>query len=198
MGPFQTFSVTLPENRKTMRQTPNYDAGVCAAPDFEFRPMRRKNQQLTDEECAGILGRATAGTLALLGDGGYPYSLPISYVYSDGRLLFHSALKGHKIDAIRQCGKASFSIIDKDEVRPKEYTTYFRSVICFGRIRIIEDEEEKLQAARLLGNRYNPNDDDALRREFDKAYKAMCMIELRIEHMTGKEAKELVRMKART
>lgn len=74
---------------------------------FEFRPMRRKHQQLSEEECIDILNNATSGTLALLGDGGYPYSLPISFVYADGKIFFHSALKGHKIDAIRSCDKAS-------------------------------------------------------------------------------------------
>lgn len=160
---------------------------------FEFRPMRRRRQQLTDDECVAILKKATAGTLALLGDGGYPYSLPISYVYNDGKLFFHSALKGHKIDAIRQCDKASFSVIDKDDVKPKEYTTYFRSVVCFGRIHIIDNDKEKMEAVRCLGNRYNPNDDESLAKELAKAYKAMCMIELDIEHMTGKEAIELTR-----
>ena len=67
----------------------------------EFREMRRKRQQLSEEESIGILQRATSGTLALLGDNGYPYAIPISYVYSDGNLYFHSALSGHKVDAIR-------------------------------------------------------------------------------------------------
>lgn len=162
---------------------------------FEFRSMRRRRQQLSHEECIEILNKTTSGTLALLGDGGYPYSLPISYVYANGKLFFHSAQKGHKIDAIKQCDKASFSVIDKDDVKAKEYTTYFRSVICFGHIHIIEEESEKMQAVRLLGNRYNPNDDESLNKELAKAYKAMNMIELDIEHMTGKEAIELTRMR---
>lgn len=162
---------------------------------FEFRPMRRRRQQLPHEECIEILNKTTSGTLALLGDGGYPYSLPISYVYANGKLFFHSAQKGHKIDAIKQCDKASFSVIDKDDVKAKEYTTYFRSVICFGHIHVIEEESEKMQAVRLLGNRYNPNDDESLNKELAKAYKAMNMIELDIEHMTGKEAIELTRMR---
>lgn len=165
--------------------------------NFAFRPMRRKRQQLTRQECEAILAKATAGTLALLGDGGYPYSLPISFVYHDGRIFFHSALKGHKIDAIRACDKASFSVIDRDEVRGKEYTTYFRSVVCFGRIHIIDDDDEKMAAVRLLGNRYNPGDGEALAAEIRKSFKAMCMIVLDIEHMTGKEAIELVRAQRR-
>jgi len=158
-----------------------------------FREMRRKRQQLSDEESISILQQATAGTLALLGDFGYPYSVPISYVYAEGRLYFHSALSGHKVDAIKNCDKASFCIIEKDDVKPQQYTTYYRSVIAFGRIHIVEDENEKLEAARLLGNRYNPNDDESLQKELEKGFSRMLVIRFDIEHLTGKEAIELVK-----
>ena len=157
------------------------------------REMRRKRQQLSEEESIGILQKATAGTLALLGDNGYPYAVPISYVYADGKLYFHSALSGHKIDAIRNCDKASFCVIDKDDVRPEKYTTYFRSVIAFGRIHIIEDEQEKLETARLLGDRYNPNQEEALQKELEKGLSRMLMIRFDIEHLTGKAAIELIK-----
>ena len=142
---------------------------------------------------AGILKKATAGTLALLGDGGYPYAVPISYVYVDGKLYFHSALSGHKVDAIRNCDKASFCVIDKDDVQPEKYTTYFRSVIAFGRIHIIEHEQEKLETARLLGDRYNPNQEEALQKELEKGLSRMMMIRFDIEHLTGKQAIEFVK-----
>ena len=138
-----------------------------------FRPMRRHRQQLTDNDCIGILERATAGTLALLGDDGYPYAVPISFVYHEGCIYFHSAVEGHKVDAIRRNEKASFCVIDQDEVHGELYTTFFRSVIAFGRIRIIEDEEEKLAAVRLLGNRYNPGQDEALQKEIEKGLHRM-------------------------
>lgn len=159
----------------------------------DYREMRRKRQQLSEEESIGILQKATAGTLALLGDNGYPYAVPISYVYADGKLYFHSALSGHKIDAIRNCDKASFCVIDKDDVRPEKYTTYFRSVIAFGRIHIIEDEQEKLETARLLGDRYNPNQEEALQKEIEKGLSRMLMIRFDIEHLTGKAAIELIK-----
>ena len=160
---------------------------------MEFRDMRRKRQQLSEAESISILEKSTAGTLALLGDGNYPYAVPISYVYKDGKLYFHSALTGHKVDAIRNCDKASFCVIEQDDVQPKKYTTFFRSVIAFGKIHIIEDESEKLDAARMLGNRYNPNDDESLRQEMEKGFSRMLMIRLDIEHLTGKEAIELVK-----
>lgn len=158
----------------------------------KFRPMRRNRQQLSQEDCRFILEKATAGTLALLGDNDYPYAVPISYVYADGRLYFHSAINGHKIDAIRKSDKASFCVIDQDCVQPAMYTTFYRSVIAFGRIHIIEDEAEKLRTARLLGNRYNLNQEEALQNELEKGLSRMVMICLDIEHMTGKEAIELV------
>jgi hypothetical protein len=163
---------------------------------MKFREMRRHRQQLPDEESIGILQKATSGTLALLGDGGYPYAVPISYVYDDGKLYFHSAMSGHKVDAIRGCDKASFCVIDQDSVRPAEYTTYYRSVIAFGRISIVEDESEKLAIARILGNRYNPNQEEALQKELEHGLARMVAIRLDIEHLTGKEAIELVRQRA--
>ena len=160
---------------------------------MEFRAMRRKRQQLSDEESTGILKKATSGTLAVLGDGGYPYAVPISYVYDDGRLYFHSALSGHKVDAIRGCDRASFCVIDQDNVKPAEYTTYFRSVIAFGRIHIVEAEAERLKIARILGNRYNPNQEEALQKELEHGLSRMLVICFDIEHLTGKEAIELVK-----
>ncbi len=118
---------------------------------------------------------------------------PVSYVYADSKLYFHSALSGHKIDAIRNCDKASFCVIDKDDVQPAKYTTFFRSVIAFGRIHIVEDEQEKLETARLLGDRYNPNQEEALQQELEKGLSRMFMIRFDIEHLTGKEAIELMK-----
>ena len=161
----------------------------------EFREMRRKRQQLSEEESIAILQKATAGTLALLGDNGYPYAVPISYVYADGRLYFHSALSGHKVDAIRKCDKASFCVIEQDEVHPEKYTTFFRSVIAFGRIHIVEDETEKHETARMLCNRYNHNQEEALQKELESGLSRMLMIRFDIEHLTGKEAIELMKQR---
>lgn len=155
--------------------------------------MRRHRQQLSQEESIRILERATSGTLALLGDDDYPYAVPISFVYHEGCLYFHSAVEGHKVDAIRRHGKASFCVIDQDEVHGELYTTFFRSVIAFGHISIIGDEDEKTAAARMLGNRYNPNQDDALQMEMEKGLHRMVMLRMEIEHLTGKEAIELVK-----
>ena len=88
-----------------------------------FRPMRRKKQALSRQECEAVLKRGSSGVLALLGDGGYPYAVPLSYVYEDGRIYFHCARTGHKLDAIRKEEKASFCVIDQDRIVPEKFTT---------------------------------------------------------------------------
>ena len=159
----------------------------------DFRPMRRIRQLLPEGEAIDMLERGTSGVLALSGDDGYPYAVPLSYVYADGRLLFHGARAGHKADAIRHCDKASFCVIDQDQVVPEEYTTYFRSVICFGRIRMLTDPDEMRRAADLLAARYRPGFTEARAAAIDREFAALGVYELTIEHMTGKEAIELVR-----
>ncbi|MBD5463202.1 MAG: pyridoxamine 5'-phosphate oxidase family protein [Lachnospiraceae bacterium] len=158
-----------------------------------FREMRRKKQILSEEEAAEVLNKGTSGVLALAGDDDYPYAVPISYVYSDSKLYFHGAKSGHKIDAIKRCDKASFCVIDKDDVVPEEYTTYFRSVIAFGKIRIMEEESEMRKAIELLAQKYYPASSKKERSiVIDREWKPLCMIEFSIEHLSGKEAIELV------
>ncbi|MDE5590661.1 MAG: pyridoxamine 5'-phosphate oxidase family protein [Acetatifactor sp.] len=160
-----------------------------------FREMRRKKQILPEEEVMDILSRGTSGVLALLGDNGYPYAVPVSYVYCDSGLYFHGAKSGHKIDAIKKCDKASFCVIDKDDVISEEYTTYFRSVIAFGKIRIMEDESKMRKAIELLAKKYYPDSSkDERNKAIARDWKPLCMIEFSIEHVSGKEAIELVNM----
>ena len=159
-----------------------------------FRPMRRIKQQLSESETISLLEKGTSGVLALLGDEGYPYSLPMSYAFDGSRFIFHSALSGHKIDAIKNNNKASFCIVEKDEVIPDEYTTYFRSVIAFGKIRILSRDEAR-DAAKILGAKYRPGFEEELAATVERNLDKMCVFVLEIEHMTGKEAIELVRAK---
>lgn len=158
-----------------------------------FREMRRKKQKLSKEECDRILYNGISGVLALHGDDGYPYAVPVSYVYDGEKLLFHSAKNGHKIDAILKNAAASFCVIDQDQIVPEEYTTYFRSIIAFGKIRILEDDTEKRSAIEKLAVKYAPDDtaenrDKAIERE----WKPLCMMEMEIEHLTGKQAIEMI------
>ena len=158
-----------------------------------FREMRRKRQQLTETECIEILKRNTSGVLAVSGDSGYPYAVPLSYIYDGHTLYFHCAKSGHKFDAIKNCDKVSFCVVDQDLVVPQKYTTYFRSVIVFGRASIVDQEDEIRSAIEKLAIKYYSEDSKDNRDSFiEKEYKALCMVKIQIEYMTGKEAIELI------
>lgn len=158
-----------------------------------FRKMRRKKQELTAEETIAILKRNTSGTLALMGDDGYPYSVPVSYVYCPGKIIIHGAKTGHKTDSIRRCEKVSFSVIDQDRVIPEEYTTYFRSTIVFGKMRIIDNLDEISRDIDILALKYRPGHEEERREEIEKTLSAICVMELNIEYMTGKQSIELTK-----
>ena len=86
--------------------------------------------------------------------------------------------------------------MDQDQIVPEEYTTYFRSVIVFGQMRVLTDEEEKRAAIEKLAVKYAPADTEAGRRmAIERDWKPLCMLEMSIDHMSGKEAIELVRQK---
>ena len=157
-----------------------------------FREMRRKNQQLKKEDTLKVIKRCQNGTLACLGDNGYPYSLPLSYVYLDNRIYFHSAKEGHKIDAIKRESRGSFSARDEDRIVSEEYTSYFRSVIAFGKARIVKGDEW-VKAFYALVEKYCKDRPEAEKvREINEC-KASLIIAIDIEHLTGKEAIELVK-----
>ena len=153
--------------------------------------MRRFKQELNQNEIEQILQFNTSGVLALIDSNGYPYSVPLSYVYSNNKIYFHSAKSGHKIDAINNCKKATFCIIDKDDVKPEKYTTFYKSVIAFGKVEIVKGSDETLFAIKELGEKFYPNHNNELQNEIEKFKTAFLIIRFDIEHITGKQAIEL-------
>lgn len=186
---FSLFILLVIVSRKNKRIKFN-ERGV-----YMFREMRRIKQALSTEESITILNRGTSGVLAVHGDDDYPYAVPLSYVHTDSKLYFHCAYTGHKLEAITKNSKVSFCVIDQDNVVPQEYTTYFRSVIVFGKARVLEEEAEKRSALEKLAKKYSPNHEQRSLQEIEKQLNRVCLVELEIEHMTGKEAIELVKEK---
>ena len=150
-----------------------------------FREMRRKKQELSKDECIEILTNEPRGVLALLGDDDYPYALPMSHVYIDGKIYFHGAQKGHKLDAVRRYPKASYCVVD-DGVRNKgEWWYTFKSVIVFGKIRTLTDSNEKIEKLTYLGDKFFPTHEETVS-EIDKLLDKTEVFEIDIEHMSGK------------
>lgn len=153
--------------------------------------MRRAKQRLSPEESLAILEKGSSGVLALW-DGEEPYAVPLSYVYHQGKLYFHCARAGRKLEAARVCPKVSFCVVAADHVIPEKYTTAYRSVIVSGRLRIIEDEAEMVPALRLLAEKYNPGHSEDTEREISAGLSHMFMLELSADEISGKQGKELL------
>lgn len=156
-----------------------------------FRPVARKKQQLSPEECIAILKQEPRGILSVLGDDGYPYGMPMNHWYceEDGHLYFHSGMLGHKVDALNRCDKVSFCVHDQGYRREGEWALNIRSVIVFGRMRAMTDTEKAVDMIRRLSLKYT--DDLAyIEREIREAADHTLFLELIPEHITGKLVNE--------
>jgi nitroimidazol reductase NimA-like FMN-containing flavoprotein (pyridoxamine 5'-phosphate oxidase superfamily) len=157
------------------------------------RVMRRRGQELPEEECGEILRSCSTGVLGLMGADDYPYAVPLNYVYGDGRIYFHCAQEGHKMDCIRNDCRVSFCVVQRDKVVPKAFATDYRSVIVFGRARIVTDDLDRRQALERLNEKYSPEFPEEGHKEIEKCGGRVCIVEVEIEHMSGKQAIRSVR-----
>ncbi|MBU5439719.1 pyridoxamine 5'-phosphate oxidase family protein [Tissierella sp. MSJ-40] len=159
-----------------------------------FRKMRRNKQLLSIDDIVAVMERCTNGVLACMGDNDYPYAVPLSYVYFDNKIYFHSAKVGHKVDAIIKNPKVSFSVIDEDTIVSGEYTTYFRSVIAFGKARVVEGDEW-VKGFEALVEKYSGDQPKKAKQKEISGCTQSHVIAIDIEHITGKEAIEYIRAK---
>ena len=154
-----------------------------------FRPMRRFKQALPEETCYRILENAYRGFLSVNGDGGYPYSVPLNFVFEDGKLYFHCAREGHKLDAIRACNKACFTVLDEPEKEPGDWWYHVKSVICFGRVAIVADERERMARLRSLAGKYFPSGYDT-EADIHRNGPNAVVLAFAIDHISGKAVRE--------
>jgi hypothetical protein len=160
----------------------------------DFRPLRRAKQALSEDEIREVLRTAKRGVLAVTGDGGRPYCVTLNPLYDEatGRLWFHGAKEGHKIDALRRDPRACFTAIDEgthDPTRPPEWALTFKSVVVHGRVEFVDDREAALDICRRLCRRF-PMDEEAIEKEIRLAGAAVRVFALVPEHVTGKRVHE--------
>ena len=156
-----------------------------------FRPMRRMKQQISEADCIRILQEEKRGVLSMLGEDGYPYGIPLNHWYNpeDRKIYFHGAKTGHKIDAIAKCDKVSYCVWDAGYRKEGEWALNVNSVIVFGRISLVTDEEKSRLICANLCRKFT--DDEAyIQHELQNALPRVQCLELIIDHMTGKLVNE--------
>ncbi len=157
-----------------------------------FREIRRNKQKLSTEATVDILINGRFGVLGVSGDDGYPYTVPVSYLYENGKIFFHSAREGHKLDGIKQNEKVSFCVVDREQVVPEKFANLYRSAIIFGKAKIVADDATRQHALELFVRKYSPGYETEGAAEIAREWNKVCVVEIAIEHMAGKQAKGLV------
>lgn len=156
-----------------------------------FRPMRRKNKEISLELAKDLLKKSRRGVLAVNGDDGYPYAVPINYFYDEaaGKIIFHGAKAGHKYDSIKADDKVCFTVYGNESIKKEDWAPFMQSVVVFGRCHMIQAGEEAFDLCRKMAGKYYP-DSKLIEEEIAKSGVAMQMFEIQIEHITGKEIQE--------
>ena len=156
-----------------------------------FRPMRRKSRAISDDEARDLLLVEKRGVLAVNGDNGYPFALPLDYLYcpSENRIYFHGARQGHKVDALAKSDKVCFTVFGDERLAPDDWAPYVRSTVAFGRCHLVNDPELTLEKIRELARKYYPSEDE-VEAEIAKSVAAAQLYVIDVEHLTGKQIKE--------
>lgn len=159
--------------------------------DTMFRDIRKKKNKLDITDTKALLESGRRGVLAVNGDDGYPYAIPVNYLYDreSEKIYFHGARAGHKVDALRSSDKVCFTVYGNETVKEEEWAPFLQSVIVFGRCHLVEAGERSMILLKRFALKYYPN--EALVDEvIEQAGRATQMFEISIEHMSGKEVQE--------
>lgn len=156
-----------------------------------FRAMRRKKNEIDPAAAQALLQKSRRGVLAVNGDDGYPYAIPVNYCYDPEaqRIYFHGARAGHKIDAIKSCDKVCFTVYGNETVREEAWAPYLQSTVVFGRCHLVEDGQRAMALLKQVAMKYYPSE-ALVDEEIARLGKATQIFEIEIEHMSGKEIQE--------
>ena len=156
-----------------------------------FRSIRKKKNEISIDEAKRLLTEARRGILAVNGDDGYPYAIPINYYYdeADQKIFFHGSRAGHKVDSLNKCDKICFTVFGPEMVKVETWAPFVQSVVVFGRCHLVEDSTVTETRLRQFALKYYP-DEELVNEEISISGKAVQMYEIEIEHFSGKEVQE--------
>jgi len=156
-----------------------------------FRDIRRNKKEISLDTARNLLVIQRRGVLAVNGDNGYPYAVPVNYFYSkdENKIYFHGARVGHKADSIKCSDKVCFTVYGNETIRNESWAPFIQSVVVFGRCKMIADEELSIELVGKLAEKYYPNE-KLINEEINKAGKNVQIFEIDIEHISGKEIQE--------
>ena len=156
-----------------------------------FRSIRKKKNALDITSTKNLLQQSRRGVLAMNGDDGYPYAIPVNYLYDEDnkKIYFHGARAGHKVDALKACDKVCFTVYGNEMIKEESWAPYMQSVVVFGRCHLLETNEKTMTLLKKFAMKYYPNE-QMVDEEIKIAGKAAQIFEIEIEYLSGKEVQE--------
>lgn len=157
-----------------------------------FRKIRKKKNEIGMDEIKELLRSSRRGVLAVNGDEGYPYAVPINYLYDENtdKIIFHGAKAGHKVDSLKACDKVCFTVFGNETIKDEPWAPYMQSVVIFGRCHLMENKETAMELLKKFAMKYYPSE-DLVDDEIADSGKATQMFQIDIEHISGKEIQEI-------
>lgn len=156
-----------------------------------FRAIRKKRNEIDIDAAKALLHSSRRGVLAVNGDEGYPYAIPVNYFYDSNaqKIYFHGARAGHKVDALRACDKVCFTVYGNETIREESWAPFMQSVVVFGRCYLVEAGPKATALLKQFAMKYYPNE-KMVDEEIKHAGKAVQVFEIEIEYLSGKEVQE--------
>lgn len=156
-----------------------------------FRAVRKKKNEISQDEAKNLLRSSRRGVLAVNGDEGYPYAIPINYLYDEenNKIIFHGAKAGHKVDSIKKNDKICFTVFGNETFIEENWAPYLQSVVVFGRCHLVENRDDIISLVKKFALKYYPNE-DMVNEEIANSGKGVQMFEIKIEHLSGKKVQE--------
>lgn len=156
-----------------------------------FRAVRKKKNEISQDEAKNLLRSSRRGVLAVNGDEGYPYAIPINYLYDEenNKIIFHGAKAGHKVDSIKKNDKICFTVFGNETFIEENWAPYLQSVVVFGRCHLVENRDDTVSLVKKFALKYYPNE-DMVNEEIAISGKGVQMFEIKIEHLSGKKVQE--------
>ena len=157
--------------------------------------MRRAKQQLTDRQAQDILASPsnTHGVLAVNGIDGFPYCMPVSFAWADGKIWLHHAKAGQRLECLSADNRMCFTVVDADDIDQEGYTSDYASVIVYGRAHCVETDELRYFGLKAIMDKYAPD----MTEEFRHGHAADCTRAdvwfVEPERITGKAGKALMK-----
>ena len=151
---------------------------------FDNSTVRRQDRLLDYGRVEELLIKAEYGVLALGGESGY--GIPINFVLKGMSLYFHCALQGEKLERMAQNPQACFCIVGNTEPKPAKFTTVYESVLAFGRMSMVEDDEKKIEALMFFVDKYSSDFQEIGRKYAEKAFHKTAILRMDITRITGK------------